>query len=322
MPISSPFNPSSPQAQAISNLFILTLVIGTAITLLILGLVLYASFRYRSRPGQGEPRQVFGHRQLEIGWTLAPALVLAWLLALTINTMRIADPPVQPASGLGADPPAQQSQPDLVVVAQQWWWTVRYPQAEVVTANEIHIPVGKRLLMRLESDDVIHDFWVPQVGRKMDATPGHPVLLWIEVDRPGTYLGACSEYCGVQHAWMRLRVMAQPQGEFDAWLAQQQQVPAAPAGGETARGAQLFQDKTCVNCHAIAGTQAEARVGPDLTHVASRETLGAGVLENTEANMARWLKDPQAVKPGNHMPDMRLTDAEVRALTAYLETLK
>ena len=307
---SSPFNPNSPQAQAIADLFAWNLVIAAIIFALVFGLTIYIAIRYRGQPGQGEPPQFFGHSKLEIAWTLAPALLLLVVFGFTVGTMRAADPPVGDQS------------PDLVVTGYQWWWRVEYPAAGAVTANEIHIPVGKRLLVRLEGGDVIHDFWVPQLGPKRDMVPGHSNHLWIEADAPGIYLGACAEYCGNQHAWMRLRVIAQPQAEFDAWQQQQLQAPAPPAGGDAAQGAQIFQQRTCANCHAIAGTPATAHAGPDLTHVASRQTLGAGVLDNTPDNLMKWLADPQAVKPGNHMPSLRMTEEELRALVAYLESLR
>jgi cytochrome c oxidase subunit 2 len=306
----SPFNPDSPQAQAITNLFVGSLVISGIIFVLVAGLVFYIVYRFRSRPGVSVPRQIAGHTRLEIAWTIAPALLLVGMFGWTISTMRT------------LDPPTGDQQPDLVVTGYQWWWRVEYPQSGVVTANEIHIPVGRRLLVRLESADVIHDFWVPQLGPMRDAVPGHPNNLWVEATTPGTYLGTCAEYCGEQHAWMRLRVIAQPQAEFDAWQQQQAQAPAVPAGGDAAQGAQIFQQRTCANCHAIAGTAAAARAGPDLSHLASRQTLGAGILENTPDNLRKWLADPQAVKPGNHMPSLRLNDADLRALVAYMETLQ
>jgi cytochrome c oxidase subunit 2 len=276
----------------------------------VFGLTIYITIRYRSRPGAGEPVQVFGHTRLEIAWTLAPAVLLVIVFGFTIGTMRAADPPIG------------DRQPDLVITGYQWWWQVEYPASGVVTANEIHIPVGQRLLVRIEGGDVIHDFWVPQLGPKRDMVPGHSNHLWIEADTSGSYLGACAEYCGNQHAWMRLRVIAQPQAEFDAWQQQQRAVAAAPGGGDAAQGALIFQQRTCANCHAIAGTPAAARAGPDLSHFASRQTLGAGVLDNTPENLLKWLTDPQAIKPGNHMPSLRMAEAELRALVAYLETLQ
>jgi cytochrome c oxidase subunit 2 len=306
---SSPFNPNSAQARAIADLFTWNLVIAGIIFALVFGLTIYIAIRYRGRPGAAEPAQVFGHSKMEIAWTLAPALLLVVVFGFTIGTMRASDPPIG------------DRQPDLVVTGYQWWWHVEYPASGVVTANEIHIPAGQRLLVRIEGGDVIHDFWVPQLGPKRDMIPGHSNHIWIEADTPGVYLGACAEYCGNQHAWMRLRVIAQPQAEFDAWQQQQRQAVAAPTG-DAAQGAQIFQQRTCASCHTIAGTPASARAGPDLSHFASRETLGAGVVENTPERLMEWLKDPQAVKPGNHMPSLRLTDAELRALVAYLETLQ
>jgi cytochrome c oxidase subunit II len=305
----SQFNPSSPQAQAISDIFILVLLICAVIFVIVTGSLIYAMIRYRRRPGEGEPRQEYGKSKLEVIWTVLPLLIVVFLFGFTIRTMRSFYPP-------------QDEQPDLLVIGHQWWWEVRYPKSGVVTANEVHIPVGNKLLVRLESTDVIHDFWVPQLARKMDMVPGHSNYIWLEANTAGTYLGACSEYCGTQHAWMRIRVIAQTQAEFDAWQQIQLQIPSTPITGEAAQGAELFQRMTCANCHAISGTPADARVGPDLTHLASRQTLGAGVLENTSSNLAKWLANPQAVKPGILMPNMKLTDEEINLLLAYMENLK
>jgi cytochrome c oxidase subunit 2 len=303
----SPFNPISPQERDISHLFIGILIAGAAVFALIAVLVVVIAIRFRHREGTNEPYQEFGRRRLEIAWTIAPAVVLLVILVFTVRTMAAVSP------GPGDHPP------DLIVTGYQWWWGIQYPASGVVTANEIHLPVGRRMLLQLDSADVIHDFWVPQLGRKMDMVPGHTNWLWVEPDKTGTYLGACAEYCGTEHAWMRIRVIVQPQAEFDAWQRQQAQPHAAPTGGDATQGAQLFAQLTCASCHAVAGTPANARVGPDLTHYGSRDTLGAGVLDNTPDNLARWLKDPQAVKPGNHMPNLQLTDDQIRALVAYLE---
>ncbi|MHB8647493.1 MAG: cytochrome c oxidase subunit II [Thermomicrobiales bacterium] len=306
MPVSSPFNPISPQEMDISHLFIAILIIAGVIFALVAFLVLYPAVRYRHRSGAGEPYQEFGRPKLEIAWTVAPAVLLAVVFGFTVTTMR------------ASDPPTGQQPPDLTVIGHQWWWEMRYA-AGGVTANELHLPVGRRMLLQLDSADVIHTFWVPQLGRKMDMIPGHTNRLWVEPTQTGTFLGACAEYCGTEHAWMRLRVIVQPQAEFDAWQRQQMQAAMPPSGGDAARGAMLFQQQTCASCHAIAGTGASAQVGPDLTHFGGRDTIGAGVLDNTPENLAKWLKDPQAVKPGNHMPDLQLTDDQIRALVAYLE---
>ena len=208
-------------------------------------------------------------------------------------------------------------------MAHQWWWEAKYASG-AVTANEIHIPVGQRVALRLESADVIHDFWVPELGRKMDIIPGRPSTMWIEADSAGTYEGACAEYCGVQHAWMRILVIAQSPEDFAAWERHElEKAPApAPADADATRGASLFASMTCVSCHAIDGTTATARYAPDLTHVAERRTLGAGVLVNTAANLGRWLKNPQDIKDGCHMPNAQLSDAQVQGLVAYFETLR
>jgi cytochrome c oxidase subunit II len=185
----------------------------------------------------------------------------------------------------------------------------------VVTANEIHIPVGKRLLVDLRSADVIHDFWAPELGRKIDVVPGHPNRLWIEADHGGTYLGMCAEFCGNEHAWMRFLVIADPPERFAAWLKEQAGAAPKPASADERLGAKIYRERICTNCHLRS-------VGPDLTHLASRRTLGAGALENTPGNLAAWLHDPNDFKPGSNMPNFKLSEDEVRALVAYLETQK
>ena len=305
-----PFDPRSPQAQAISQLFLITMVISAVVLAGVTSMVFYIAWRYRRRgTDTPEPRQQFGSPRIEIAWTIAPALLLVVLFVLTVRTIQAADPQV----------PSRQ--PDLVIIAHQWWWEVRYPRSGVVTANEVHLPIGTPAIVQFQSADVIHDFWVPALGRKMDIIPGHPNAMWVEADSAGTYLGTCAEYCGMQHAWMRIRVLAQTPDEFAAWERAQLRPARAPSSGDAVQGAQLFQQMTCANCHAIGGTLAAATIGPDLTHVLSRATLGAGVLENTPASLTRWLTNPAAIKPGSHMPNLQLAPEDVRRLVAYLETL-
>ena len=295
--------PASPQAAAISQLFIGTLVFLSVILVLVWALVIYALIRYRDRPGAPEARQTFGWRRLEIIWTAVPILSLAVLCGFMVKAMR------------AGDPPSADIKPDIRIVGHQWWWEVLYLKTGVVTANEVHIPVGKRMLVDFRSADVIHDFWVPDLGRKMDVIPGHPNRIWIEADRAGDYLGVCAEFCGNEHAWMRILVTAEPQDRFAAWMKRQEMQPPRPATAEQQLGAKIYQDRICTNCHI-------RNVGPDLTHVASRRTLAAGVLDNTPENLAAWLHDPNRYKPGSNMPDFRLSEAEVKALVAYLETQK
>jgi cytochrome c oxidase subunit 2 len=220
------------------------------------------------------------------------------------------------------DPPAPNEIPDLRIVGHQWWWELDYLKSGAVAANELHIPIRQRLLVELRSADVIHDFWVPELARKMDVVPGHPNHIWLEADHPGTYLGVCAEFCGNEHAWMRFQVIAQPADQFAAWLRDQLEVPPKPNSPDAQRGRQLFVARTCSNCHTVMGTPANQRIGPDLTHIASRRMLAGGALENTPENLALWLHDPNTFKPGSNMPNLQLSKDDVRKLAVYLETLK
>lgn len=296
-------SPHSAQTHLIAEVFSLVLVIAGAIFLVVAVGVAYSSVRYRSRGvAATEPRQILGSRNLEILWTLAPLAIVTGLFVITVRAMILIDAPQQSA------------QPDLTITGHQWWWDARYPNGAVAT-GDIHIPAERRLLVRIESSDVIHDFWAPELARKMDAVPGRPSYIWLEADTPGTYSGACSEFCGAQHAWMRFRVIAQPEADFEAWLKRQTQSPPAPTG-VAAEGARLFQAKKCADCHSSGGK------GPDLAHLATRALLGGGISPNTPETLALWLTNPQAAKPGNRMPDTPLSASERDALLAYLETLR
>ena len=302
-------HPASPQARAIVDLGVETGAILAAIFAIVAGVVVYALMRFRWREGEPDPHQLAGNRTIEIVWTAIPGAIVIALFALTARTMALSDPPPAPV-------------PDFVVTGHQWWWEARYPQSGVVAANEIHIPTGRAMALRLDSTDVLHEFWVPTLARKITAVPGHPNHLWIEADQPGAYPGVCSEFCGTEHAWMHFVVIAEPPAEFAAWQSAQLLPAVAPAGAEARRGLALFERSSCVNCHAINGTAAGARVGPDLTHFASRRSLGAGIAANTPDNLRRWLDDPQAVKPGAKMPDFKFTGEELTQLVAYCETLR
>jgi cytochrome c oxidase subunit 2 len=295
--------PASPQAAAIASLFTGTLIFLGAILALVTFLVMYAVVRYRDRPGAPEAQQNFGWVKLEIIWTAVPILSLAVLFGFMVRTMMV------------SDPPTAEARPDLRIVAHQWWWEIIYLKSGVTTANEIHIPVGKQLLVDFRSADVIHDFWVPALGRKIDIVPGHPNRLWIEADHSGTYLGACAEFCGNEHAWMRIMVVADSPGDFAAWIKEQSDIPPKPVTPDEQLGAKIYRENICTNCHLRS-------VGPDLTHVATRRTLAAGALVNTPENLAAWLHDPDDFKPGSNMPNFKLSDGDVRALVAFLETQK
>ena len=302
-------SPASQNTQAIFHLWMIALAIFGLIFLLVTGFVVYSLMRYRWREGDPDPEQVPGQRTVEIIWTAIPLGIVSLLFFLTIRTMAVSDPGPAP-------------EPDLVVTGHQWWWEARYPKSGVVTANEIHIPTGQPFSVKLEAADVLHEFWVAELARKMTTVPGHPNHIWLEADAPGSYPGSCSEFCGTEHAWMRFTVVAQAPAEFAAWENAQLQPSAPPATDMARAGEQLFMQMSCVNCHAINGTTAKARVGPDLTHLATRNQIGAGILDNTPENLRRWLRNPQAVKPGVEMPNFAFTEYQVAALAAYMETLK
>lgn len=302
--------PFSPEAASITHLFVGILFVMFAIFALVATMVVVAIIRYRDREGAPEARQEFGNTRLEIAWTVVPILLLAVIFIFMVRTIHASDPPIRGHT------------PDLRVIGHQWWWEADYLDSGVVTANEIHIPIDTPILIDVESADVIHDFWVPELGRKIDAIPGHGNHLWIRADQPGVYQGACAEFCGNQHAWMRMIVVAQSQADYAAWQRNQLTVPAVPTIGEAAQGAQIFRQQTCINCHAISGTAGNQRIGPDLTHLAGRQILAAGAAANTPANLYKWLKDPDSIKPETHMPNFQLSDSQAHALVAYLETLK
>ena len=308
--IAVPPGAGSPQARAIDELFQNSFLICGAILAIVTGLIAYSAYRFRKRD-EADPKQIEGHTRLEIAWTIAPCLIVIGLFALTIRAVR------------GSDPEVAVGEPDLTIVAHQWWWEVRY-KSGAVTANEIHIPTGRPLTVRIESADVVHDFWVPDLARKIDAIPGTPVAIQMQADEPGTYLGTCAEYCGTQHAWMRIVVIADKPDDFAAWERHELE-PASPPQSEAAiRGERIYNDKTCVDCHGIESrkTPHPERVAPDLTHLAERTTLGAGVMKNTPEELTRWLREPQEVKAGSHMPNVRLSEQEAADLVAYFEELK
>jgi len=309
MNVLTSLSPSSQNVEAIFHLWMIALAIFGLIFLLVTGLVVYSLMKYRWREGDPDPEQVPGQKTVEIVWTAIPLGIVTLLFLLTVRTMGVSDPAPAP-------------EPDLVVIGHQWWWEARYPKSGVVTANEIHIPTGKPFSVLLDSADVLHEFWVAKLARKMTTVPGHPNHIWLEADEPGSYLGSCSEFCGTEHAWMRFTVVAETPAEYAAWQSAQLQASTPPSTDEGLRGEQLFMQMSCVNCHAINGTTAHAHVGPDLTHLAGRSQIGAGILDDTPDNLRRWLRNPQLVKPGVEMPNFEFTEDQVNALTAYLETLR
>ena len=313
------FAPASTPAESIFGLSIFVLLTMAAIFVVVFALLAYAAVRFRHKPGDDsrEPAQIYGSTQVELAWTIIPVLiVMALFLASTRVILAIQNAP-RPAAAL-----------KVVVIGHQYWWEYRYPDLNIVTANELHVPVSDpaRLaptFLTLLSADTDHSFWVPRLAGKTDLIPNHPNQMWIDPHETGLFLGQCAQYCGTQHAKMLLRVYVQSRGEFDRWVQQQQQAaPGAAPGAASLPGQRIFESTACVNCHAVTGTSAKGRFGPDLTHLMSRDTIAAGAAPNTPQMLRRWIKDPDAIKPGSKMPAMGLSDHDVDAVATYLETLR
>ncbi|HLF26855.1 MAG TPA: cytochrome c oxidase subunit II [Anaerolineae bacterium] len=312
----SALDPASPVSTEIANLHNLVLIIAVVIFVLVEGLLLLSALRFRRNPQVTvEPPQVHGNTRLEIAWTVAPALVVVALFVLTVRAQQSIDASAQAVDG---------STPITVEVeGHQWWWEFRYPDLGITTANEMVIPVGRTMNLQVSSVDVIHSFWVPELGGKTDAIPTLTNRTWLRADAPGEYYGQCAELCGVSHAYMRLVVRAVPQAEFDAWAQGQAQNAIEPTDPAIQAGRDVFANGPCVGCHVIRGIpQAVGQTGPDLTHFAGRPYIGAGILGHTPYNLARWLADPPGVKPGSLMPNLNLSRQDIDALVAYLESLK
>lgn len=304
---SSILDPAGPAARRIESLWWPMLWISVAVFAVVAAMLLVAIMRGRDGGGELDRSPVrWGEPFVAIAGVFVPALILTGVFLFSLREMNVL------ASG-GDDPVLT-----IEVEAHNWWWEARYPNG-AVTANEIHIPAGERVRVRLTSADVIHSFWVPRLQAKIDMNPGTTNELWLEADAPGRYRGQCAEFCGLQHSHMVFYVVADEPDEFDAWAANEARParpPASPAGEE------VFMSSSCVGCHAIRGTEATAELGPDLTHLAGRDTVGAGVAANTRHNLERLVADPQALKPGISMPPTTLGDDDLDALLDYLEGLE
>ncbi len=305
--------PANANARDIAGLFYFIFYIALAIFILVEVLLVYFVIRYQRRANSELPPQFHGNTRIEIAWTLAPAIILAVVFFMTVRTMA--------TTSITAQPPASVK---VTVIGHQWWWEFQYPDLGITTANDLHVPVGQVVDVTLESDNVIHSFWVPQLLGKTDVVPDHQNKTWINAEKAGVYNGQCAEFCGEQHAHMLFRVVADAPANFDAWVTQQKTAAQTPSGGDAARGEQIFTSTGgCFACHTINGVdKAKGKVGPNLTHFASRLTIAAGTLSNTPENLSTWLHNPQAVKPGNFMIIGKLSDADIQALIAYLESLK
>lgn len=310
------FNPHSPQAESIRSLFLLVLAVAAVIFVLVAGAATAFMFRYRHRAGDPdtEPPQIYGSQPIELAWTLGPFLTVLVLALVVVRSVVQARPEAPHDNDLG-----------IRVVGHQWWWEVEYPEQGFTTANEVVLPVSnvdapEPTHVQLESADVIHSFWVPRLNGKTDLIPGRVNSMWLEPKRAKIYHGQCAEFCGTQHAHMLLTVKAVSTDEFAQWVANQQE-PAVedPA---VAEGRQRFMSLACADCHRIRGTAANGEFAPDLTHLMSRGTIVAGLLENSRDNLVAWVSNPQAIKTGSRMPDMRLEHEDVEKIVDFLETLK
>jgi cytochrome c oxidase subunit 2 len=309
------FAPASTPADSIFDLSLYVLAITGGIFALVFGLLLYAVVRFRKKAGDDDidPPQVYGSNQVELAWTVIPILIVVALFLTTARVIHSLQNAEQPAGTV-----------EVVAIGHQFWWEFRYPALNVVTANELHVPVSDPAhptptFIKLLSADTDHSFWVPRLAGKTDLIPNHPNSMWIDPHETGLYLGQCAQYCGTQHAKMLLRVYVEPREEFDRWIREQGQ--PSQVNGTPSEGQRVFEQTACINCHTIAGTVANGRFGPDLTHLMSRQTIASGAVENNHENLRMWIQNPDTFKPGSRMPAMNLSDEDLNAVVSYLETL-
>ena len=320
--IQDALRPAGPQAANINRVWWLMFVVCSIVFLLVMiGALL--SLRKLTRESQlnttpmlePRPEQERCKRNVVISAVSITVVILFVFLIFSFSAGRSMTAELANKNGLAIE-----------ITGHQWWWEVRYSDVDASnifsTANEIHIPVGVPVTFRLLSNDVIHSFWVPNLAGKKDLIPGKINTIWLQADRGGVYRGQCAEYCGLQHAKMALWVVAEPQEQFNAWRQNQTQAPVAPTTDSQKRGQQVFLSSTCVMCHAINGTPAGSNIGPNLTHVGSRNMIAAATLANTREHLAQWIKDPQSVKPGTKMPQNNLGEGDLQALLDYLQSLK
>lgn len=327
------YDPYGDHARRIYDLLIPIWWMALGVFVVVQGMLVYAVWRFRRRPGStAMPAQVHGNTQIEILWTIAPAIIVLVIAVLTFRTQ--AANAVMPADALR-----------VTAVGHQWWFEFQYPDLgadgkPIITASDMYIPVGRPVTVVLESKDVIHNFWVPKLAGKTYMIPGKTNFLTFTAEQPGIYRAVCAEFCGEAHALMRFRVIAVDPAEFERWTAQKATAPAAAAGtlavngltGDAARGQALFLDprKQCISCHAVDGTNAIGNIGPNLTYYGSRQTIAAGILPYSPENLARWLHEAPELKPGNLMSrvltpqwiEANLTDQEIADLVAYLDSMK
>jgi cytochrome c oxidase subunit II len=320
------FAPASPPAESIRALSILVIAITLGIFVVVEGVLAYCIIQFRKPSNSNEsiePAQIYGSKPIEIAWTVAPALIVFTLVLVTTRTLWEVEltPP---------EPRPNDNTLYVTVVGRQWWWEYQYRHYNgqpvgFVTANELHIPASdgstpRRVYLTLKSADVCHSFWVPRLAGKTDLIPGRENSMWFQTEERGLFVGQCAEYCGTQHGNMLLRVFVDEPAAFERWLEEQRQPAVNDPAVENGRVAFLHQ--SCVNCHRVRGTPANGTYAPDLTHLMSRTTLAAGIIENNEENLRRWITDPQNIKQGCLMPAFGLSERDQDLIIDYLLTLR
>ena len=306
----SVFVPRSDFSSELAGLFTNIFWWAVGVFVIVETLLVIALVRYRARKGAGEPKPVHGHTALEIGWTLAPALILVFIAVPTMRTI-FATAGQAPEGALRVE-----------VIGHQWWWEYRYPTLNISAYNELHLPVATPVQLEMTSADVIHSFWIPRLAGKRDLIQGRTNRIAFRADSAGEYWGQCAEFCGASHANMRLRVFVQSDSAFQRWVDQQRAAPVAPAKGSPAEaGLQVFRRSACIGCHTIAGV-AQGKIGPDLSHVGGRATIAGALFPNTSETLHRWIMNAPSLKPGALMPPQNLSPQDLDALIAYLQSLK
>lgn len=310
------FSPVSTPAQSIFGLSRFVLAIIVAIFVTVFSLLAYTVFKFRERAADDdrEPPQVYGSTQIELAWTVIPLLIVLVLFLATVRVIASVQNAAKPHDAI-----------EITVVGHQFWWEFRYPELNVITANEMHVPVSDPVhptptFLTLLSVDTDHSFWIPRLAGKTDLIPNHPNRMWIDPHETGLYLGQCAQYCGIQHAKMLLRVYVQPRAEFEHWIQEQRKLGTPTEAAS--QGRVVFETSPCLGCHKVVGLAGNGEYGPDLTHLMSRDTIASGVALNTPENLRKWIRDPSSIKPGARMPALQLSAKQIDAVVAYLETLR
>jgi cytochrome c oxidase subunit 2 len=301
--------PESDFARLLQDLFSQIVVLAAIVFVVVEAVLFIAVFRYRRR-STDLPSQTHGNSTVEIVWTIAPAVVLVFVALPTVRAI------------FQSYHPQKEGTVQVKAIGHQWWWEFQYPQLGITTANEIHFPAGQPATIEIESADIIHGFWVPNLGGKRDAIPTRINELWWTPDSPGLYFGQCTQLCGTSHANMRLRAIVHEPGEWESWVSSMKAGNPPPTGGNVQRGYQLVSTGACIGCHTIQGTPLQGKVGPSLTNYGQRTSLGSAMYDNTKENLVRWLVNPQEAKPGNKMPNLGLSDEDASAIADYLLSLR